>query len=260
MLTIRKISQCFDFAEKVNPSTFQRTSVFEEHLLQPVNLEALPMPDSFGAWIFVVLLLCFVVATWLLIFSVKYVRLIPNAIFGSRGFGNLLKERNLFFRQVFLPFIVLALLCFSLFVLRIGMFFGVWGISGAETLIIFGQVVVVIGLLCLFKIAIVKAFAWIFKEQASTRQYLLNLFVFNAGLALLLLPFLLVSFFGDSWFQTYVVYAMILLFAVWFIWRAIRSFIILISTTKFSYVHNFLYLCTLEVGYYLLVYLILSQY
>jgi len=255
------LHKSFQFAEKGDPTAFERTSMFEGHLLQPINAEAMSMPDSFSAWIFAVLLFCFVVAGWLLSFNTKRVWKTLDALSGNRGFGRLLKERSLFSEQLLsLPFIILILFCFSLFVLRMGMFFGVWGVAGVGTLLIFGQMVLVVGLLYLFKIAVIKFFAWIFKEQVSSRLYVLNLFVFNAGFALLLLPFLLVSFFGDSWFQTYVVYAMIFLFAVWFIWRAVRSFSILNSTTKFSYVHNFLYLCTLEIGYYLSIYLILSQH
>ncbi|MCL2414439.1 MAG: DUF4271 domain-containing protein [Bacteroidales bacterium] len=257
---MKKYTAVFEFAEKGDPTAFERASMFEGHLLQPINAEALPMPDSFSAWIFALLFFSFVVAGWLLNFGMKYVRQMPDALFGNRGFGRLTKERNLFSEQLVLPFIILILLCFSLFALRVGMLFGYWDVSGVETLIVFGQLVLVVGLLLLLKIAIIKVFAWVFKEQASSRQYLLNLFVFNASFALLFLPFLLVSFLGNSWFQTNIVYAMIFLFAVWFIWRAIRSFLILISATKFSYVHNFLYLCTLEIGYYLSVYLILSQH
>jgi len=257
---MRKLSQCFEFAERGDPTAFERTSMFEGHLLQPVNLDVLPMPESFGAWVFVFLLFGFVMFAWLFSFNMERVLRIPNALLSNRGFGRLTKNGNLFAESLFLPLIILVLVCFSLFVFRIGLFFGFWDFLGIETLIIFGQVVLAVGLLYLLKVALIKTLAWIFKEQAVARQYLLNLFVFNAGFAIILLPVLLVSFFGDSWLQTNVVYIMIFLFAVWFIWRAVRSFLVIISETKFSYVHNFLYLCTLEIGYYLSIYLILSRY
>jgi len=256
---MKKLSQCFEFAERGDPTAFERVSMFEGHLLQPINTEALPMPDSFSAWIFASLLLCFVLFAWLLSFNTKRVGQILAALFGNSGFNRLTREGHVFSEQLFLPFVMLMLICFSLFTFRLGMLFGFWEILGVETLVIFGQILLAVGVLYLLKVVFIKISAWIFKEQAAATQYLLNLFVFNVGLTLLFLPFLLVAFFGDSWLQTSVVYIMLFLFAVWFIWRAIRNFLVIIPATKFSYVHNFLYLCTLEIGYFLLIYAILSQ-
>jgi hypothetical protein len=257
---MKELHRSFEFAEKVCPTEFQRPSMFEGHLLQPINAEALLIPDSFSAWIFALLLFCFMMSAWLLIFGIRHFQRLPNAFFGNRGFTRLAKERAFFSQHLLLPLIILALLCLSLFVLRIGMMYEWWEISGVETLLIFGQIVLFIGLLYLVKIALVKIVAWIFKEQASARLYIMNLLLFNVILAMLLLPFLLMSFFGDTWFQANVVYGMMILFAVWFVWRAIRNYFVLISATKFSYVHNFLYLCALEIGFYLSVFLILNQH
>jgi len=225
-----------------------------------VNTEALPIPDSFSAWVFALLFFGFVLFVWLLSFNVKRVWQILGALFGNRGFFRLTKDGNLFSEQFFLPFIILITLIFSMFVFRVGMVLEFWNLAGIESLVVFGQILLGVGLLYLVKAVIIKIRGWIFKEQAATTLYLVNSFVFNAGLTLLFLPLLLVAFFGDSWLQTSMVYAMIFLFAVWYIWRGIRSFLVVMSATKLSYVHNFLYLCTLEIGYYLLVYVALNQF
>jgi len=259
MLSTKKITHCFEFAERGDPSAFERVSMFEGHLLQLVNTEALPISDSFSAWIFALLFFCFVLFAWLLSFNIKRVGQILSAFFGTRGFNRMAKDGHLFSEQLFLPFVMLMLACSSLFAFRVGMLFEFWDILEFEALIIFGQVMLGVGMLYLLKVVIIKIGAWIFKEQAAATQYLLNLFVFNVCLTLLFLPFLLVAFFGDSWLQTSTVYAMIFLFGVWLVWRGIRSFLVIIPVTKFSYVHNFLYLCTLEIGYYLSVYMVLSR-
>jgi hypothetical protein len=259
MLAKTNLSDCFEFAEKVNSETYIRVSMFEGHSLQPVNTDVLPIPDLFSGWIFVVLFFCFVLFVWLLSFSIKRIMQIVGAFFGNRGFTRLTKDGNVFSEPLFLPFLMLMMLCLSLFAFRVGMLFGFWNILGVETLITFGQVVIGVGMLYLLKVVIIKITAWIFKEQVAASLYLLNLFVFNANLTLIFLPFLLVAFFGYSWLQTSAVYLMLLIFAGWYVWRAIRSFLEIISVTKFSHVHNFLYLCTLEIGYYLLVYVFLSQ-
>jgi hypothetical protein len=248
-----------DIAEKVDASTFQRISVFENHLLTPVNTESLLIPDSFSAWFFALLLFGFVLFAWLMSFNIKRVGQMFGALFGNRGFARLTRDGDMFSEQLFFPFVILMLLCFSLFVFRIGMLFEFWDMLGPETIAIYGQAVLGVGILYLVKVVFVKISAWIFKEQAAAKQYLLNLFVFNTSLTLLFLPLLLVAFFGDSWLQTSVVYTMIFLFAGCFIWRGIRSFLVTMFATKFSYVHIFLYLCTLEIGYYLLVYVVLNQ-
>jgi hypothetical protein len=249
-----------DVAEKVEVGMFKQTSVFAEHLLKPVNSEGLPISEPFSAWFFALLFFGFVLFAWLMSFNVKRVGQMLSALFGNRGFARLTRDGDVFSEPFFLPLTVLILLCFSLFAFRVGMLLEFWDMFGTETIVIYGQVALGVGLLYLVKVIIVKIIAWIFKEQVAATHYLLNLFVFNAGLALLFLPLLLAAFFSDFWFQTSMVYAMIFLFVGWLIWRGIRSFLVTISLTKFSYVHNFLYLCTLEIGYYLLVYAISSWF
>jgi hypothetical protein len=250
----------FDFSETVKIGTFERTSIFGNHLLKPVHLGELPIPDSFNGWFFALLFFGFVLYAWLISFNIKRMGQLSNALFGTRGFNRLSKEGNVFSEQLFFPLMLLIVLCFSLFVFRVGMLFDLWDARESETILIVGYVLLGTGMLYLGKVVFIKVIAWIFKEQTASQHYLLNLFAFNTSLALLLLPLLLVVFFGNSWIQTNILYLMIFLFAVWFIWRAIRSFLVTISITKFSYVHNFLYLCTLEIGYYLLAYVILKLF
>ena len=252
-------NKSFEFAEIVDPTTFERVSMFEGHLLQRVNAEALSTPDSFSAWIFVLLFFGFVMFAWLLSFNIKRVIQLLSALFGNRGFNRLIKEGNLFSEPVFFPLVILLLIGLSLFAFRVGMLAGLWNIAGLETLFTYGQVMLGVGALYLVKVVIIKIRAWIFKDQSAAILYLQNLFVFNSSLTLMFFPLLLLAFFADLWLQTIVVYVMIFLFAGWFIWRGVRSFLVINSATKLSYVHNFLYLCTLEIGYYLLVYVILSR-
>ncbi len=253
---IPTIKPVFDFAETVEIGTFERSSIFDGHLLTPVHTNELPVPDLFNAWFFALLFFGFVLYAWLISFNIKRMGHLTNALFGTRGFNRLMKEGNIFSEQLFFPLMILIVLCFSLFAFRIGMMLGFWDMLGPETILTYGYTALGVGLLYLGKIAVIKIIAWIFKEQTAAQQYMLNLFAFNTNLTLLFLPLLLVVFFGNLWLQTGVLYAMIFLFAVWFIWRGIRSFSITISVTKFSYVHNFLYFCTLEIGYYLLVYVV----
>ena len=249
----------FELAEPIDPTTFERISMFEGHALQVANTEVLPLPDSFNVWIFALLLFGFVVFAWLLSFNIKRLGQIFNALLGNRGFNRLIKDGNLFSEQLFLPLVILLLIGLSLFAFRVGMLYDFWSLSGIETLAIYGQVIVGVGILYLVKVVIIKIRGWIFKEQVATTPYLQNLFVFNSCLALMFFPLLLVAYFGDAWLQISMVYFMIFLFVCWFIWRSVRSFLVINSATKLSYVHNFLYLCTLEIGYYLLVYVILSR-
>ncbi|MDR0437284.1 MAG: DUF4271 domain-containing protein [Bacteroidales bacterium] len=248
-----------ELAEKVDVETFERISMFDGHLLKIINTEGLSMPNPYSAWFFALLFFSFVLFAWLMSFNIKRVGRLLGALFGNRGFSRLTRDGDVFSEQLFFPIIILMLLCFSLFVFRVGMILGFWTMLEPETIAIYGQVMVGVGLLYLVKVIFIKISAWVFKEQTAATQYLLNLFVFNTSLTLLFLPLLLMAFFGDSWLQTSAVYTMIFLFAVWFIWRGVRSFSVTMSLTKFSYVHNFLYLCTFEIGYYLLVCVILNR-
>jgi len=197
-------------------------------------------------------------------FHIKRVGQIFGALFGNRGLGRLTRDGDVFSEQLFFPLIILILFCFSMSVFQIDMTLGFWTILEFETSFTYELVMAGVGLLYLAKVVFVKISAWIFKEQTAASQYLLNLFVFNASLALVCLPLLLIvffceSYFDNSWLQTGAVYVMIFLLAVGFIWRGVRSFFIIKSLTKFSYVHNFLYLCSFEIGSYLFAYVVLIQ-
>ena len=249
----------FETVERVGATTFQRHSIFDGHLLKPVNTEALPIPELFNSWFFALLFFGFVMFAWLISFNVKRVGQMLGALWGHRGFSRFQREGDVFTEQLFFPLLLLVLLCLSLFGFRVGMLFGVWDMRDPETITTYGQMALGLGAVYLVRVIIIKIHAWVFKEQEMSKHYLLNIFVFNTSVAMVFLPLLLIAFFGDLWLQKIATYVMIFLFAVSYIWRAVRSFAVTIPVTKFSYVHNFLYLCTLEIGYYLLIYVLLTR-
>ena len=249
----------FELSETVDANTFLCPSVFQEHALKPINDAGLPILNSFNEWFFAVLFLGLVLYAWIVSFNIKRVGQMMNAIVGNRGFNRLTREGDVFSEQLFFPLIVLIVLCFSLFAYRIGMVFNLWKMSEPNAIITYGKVMFSVGALYLGRVILVKIHAWIFKEQNAAHHYLLNVFVFNTMISLLLLPLLLVAFFGDLRIQTGILYAMFFLSAICYVWRGFRSFALINSLTKFSYFHNFLYLCTLEIGYYLSVYVVLNK-
>ncbi len=68
---IPTIKPVFDFAETVEIGTFERSSIFDGHLLTPVHTNELPVPDLFNAWFFALLFFGFVLYAWLISFNIK---------------------------------------------------------------------------------------------------------------------------------------------------------------------------------------------
>lgn len=252
------IKPAFDFSGTLDISSYQCSSVFQHHSLRPLNDELLPILDSFNEWFFVVLFLSFTLYAWVMGFNFKRIGQMITATAEHRGFNRLIRDGNIFSEQIFFPLIALIVFCFSLLMYRAGILLDYWEMNEPNAILHYGQILLGFGMLYLVRVVLIKIHAWIFKEHAAAHHYLLNLFVFNTVLSLFFLPLLLVTFFGEPRLQTGIFYILFFLLSGWYIWRWIRSFFYINSLTKFSYVHNFLYLCTLEIGYYLLVYVALK--
>ncbi|MDR2906659.1 MAG: DUF4271 domain-containing protein [Bacteroidales bacterium] len=248
----------FELPEPVEVGMFQRPSLFSEHLLKPVHAEVVPRKEPFSDWLYVLLFGCFVLYAWLLTFNIKRVGQILGATLGHRRFSRMQHNGNVFAEPFFFPFLLLVVLCFSLVVFRLGAWFDAWPLQGSNVLTSFGGIVAGVGLMYLLKVMLIKISSSIFKEQAAGMLYLQMLFVFNVSISLFFIPLLLMAFLAETQVQTATLWVMIFLFAVWYIWRGVRSFWEVKLLTKFLYVHNFLYFCTLEIGYYLLIYVVVN--
>ena len=94
------------------------------------------------------------------------------------------------------------------------------------------------------KIVIIRLLGNVFHTSQTTREYMINIFVFNLISGLILLPLLVLIVYLKSFNFLYIgliIIALVILF------RFFRGFLIGIGLTKFSFLYLFVYLCSLEI-------------
>ncbi len=225
----------------------ERPSMFVPHQLQQKHFSEISQVKEDRSWFFGLLLLGFVLYAWIFSSGIQRVIQLVSASFQTRSYNKLTREGNLFGERSFFPLLFLIVLCLSLFFFRIGTEYGFQHFSDKEQWNLFGKCFLGICIILILKILFIRISAWLFKEQAAGANYLSLLFIFDSCMALTFLPLLLASFFGDLWLQKITLYIMIFIIVTGFIFRFFRLVLLGINTTKFSFVHNFLYFCTLEI-------------
>lgn len=116
----------------------------------------------------------------------------------------------------------------------------------------------VYGLIFLFqlgKILTIWFSGFLFKTSAVSSRYILDHYVFYITQGILLFPFLIL--FQYSGINLFLFSALVLLTVLW-LYRLLRSVIIGLGCTNFSPSYLFLYLCTLEVFPFLLLYKVVT--
>ncbi len=224
-----------------------RKSMFTTHQLQVKNSKPIERKEYTNDWMVIVLLICFSLIAWLLIFSRKRVKQIINATYSNRTINQLIRDGDLFKERIALAFTTIYLLSFSLFVFQIGHYYLNFKELELYSFIFFLKILAVIIGLYLLKQRATKFIGIIFKNSNASYVYLLNGFIFNILTGILMLPLLLIMIYSKSPISSFTTNLSIGIVIILSIVRYLRYIIIGVSFSKFSHFYLFLYLCTLEI-------------
>jgi hypothetical protein len=234
-----------DFQSLLSPAPAPAHSFFTSHLLKTSDIRPLPFTKYQPDWILVLLLLCFLLLAWVQVFSRRRLRQIMKAPYSKRFLNQLVRDGDLFSEQIslatgFIYFITTSLFLYQLFELIF--------LREPQRLIgSFGLFVLISTLLLAFwivKIVMIQFLSLIFRTRQTSREYLLNILIFNILTGIFLLPLLVFAIYLKS---EVFLWGCITVFALFFFFRLLRGFLIGISITKFSWLFLFVYLCTLEI-------------
>ncbi|MEI6696032.1 MAG: DUF4271 domain-containing protein [Bacteroidota bacterium] len=224
-----------------------RKSMFTTHQLQVINSKPIERKEYANDWMVIILLICFSLIAWLLIFSRKRVKQIINATYSNRTINQLIRDGDLFKERIALAFTTIYLLSFSLFTFQIGHYYLNFKELQLYSFVFFLKILAVIIGLYLIKQRATKFIGIIFKNTNASYVYLLNGFIFNILTGIFLLPLLLFMIYSKSTISSFATSLSIGIVTMLSVVRYFRYIIIGVSFSKFSHFYLFLYLCTLEI-------------
>ena len=248
-----KYNYFFDYSYKHNSNytsyslVSTRKSMFTTHQLQVTNSKPIERKEYANDWMVIVLLICFSLIAWLLIFSRKRVKQILNATYSNRTINQLIRDGDLFKERIALAFTTIYLLSFSLFIFQIGHYYLNFKELQLYTFVFFLKILAAIIGLFLIKQRATKFIGIIFKNTNASYVYLLNGFIFNILTGIFLLPLLLFMIYSKSSISSFATSLSIGIVTIISVVRYFRYVIIGVSFSKFSHFYLFLYLCTLEI-------------
>ncbi|NVN93753.1 MAG: DUF4271 domain-containing protein [Bacteroidetes bacterium] len=243
----------FDYSFKhpvsKSPSSYvvTRESIFTSHQLQLAHTKPIIRQEYSNDWIALLLLICFSLLAWILIFSHKRVKQIFKATYSNRTINQLIRDGDLFKERIAISFTFIYYLSFSLFVFQLCHYYFNLKLLGLYSLIFFLKLIVGITVLHILKQRATRLIGTIFKNNTASYVYQLNGFVFNIIIGIVLLPLLLFMVYSKGAICSFTIIFGIIFVVMLSLLRYIRYFIIGVSYSKFSQFYLFLYLCTLEI-------------
>lgn len=226
------------------PQNHGERSFFTGHTLKTDQIKPTAFTQSQPDWITVILILCFILLAWVQVFDRYRLSQIFRAPMQKRFFSQLFREGNLFTERISFALGIIYLLSVTLltytgFTMLIGP--PPFGLSNLNFFLLAGSSLL---LYWCIKVFFIRLLGTVFRTSVTTREYLLNILVFNMVCGIILLPVLVVIIYMGS---PLLLYAGLIIISLVIILRFIRGFLIGISLTRFSYLYLFVYLCSLEI-------------
>ena len=233
-----------DFQRLLSPAVPHVQSFFTSHQLKAQGIQPVSFKKYQPDWILGFLLLCFMLLAWVQVFYRRRFRQILMAPYSKRFLNQLVRDGDLFSERIslvsgFIYFVTTSLFLYQLNELVL--------VTDAEKVIrgfpLFALISIFLLGFWILKIGLIRFLSFIFRTRQTSREYILNILIFNILTGIFLLPLLVFAVYLKC---VVFLWICIVIFALFFIFRLIRGFLIGISITKFSYVFLFVYLCTLD--------------
>ena len=226
---------------KVNDVSYNKLSLFTQHELKVVNNNPKPVQVVNQDWIYGILIFCIVIITMAKFLFSKRFNQIFKAVFSNRFINQMFREGNLFKERIVIFLFINCVLINSLFIFIVNKMIIKLPIEDSFSINLYLIIIIIFLSLFIYKLIISLIIEKFFKTAEPSFLYRINLFLFNYISGIILLPFLILIICMNS---LTILYLCIGLYFLIILYRITR---IIIIKTLFSFLHLFLYICTLEI-------------
>ena len=220
-------------------------------------LQPLTSPELKNNWIFWILLAGFVVLTMVRYYHEKRLRLFGSSIFKRSAAIQLIRESPIYSHRSFFPMLLIYIISITLLIFQSVEITSPGSTEGIKTLLVFLEFLGIYVAFSLVKILVIWLISVTFKNKETAKEYIQNILIYNLVTGILLLPLLLLIIYTYHELFLYLAGGLVL---IMIFLRFIRGIAIGLSDSKFSLIHLFLYLCTLEILPLLVAAKFLSKY
>jgi hypothetical protein len=238
------------YNKQVAEKYFTVPSLFIGHQLKARTIQPKERPVSSADWTVGAMLMCLLIYTWVQRFYAKRLRQVFKAAALPRYLNQLEREGNLFTERIALGLSVVFLVIITIALGQIleqttGMNF-----EGKEGILLYLELLGAVSGFWLFKAFLIRMTGIIFKTREYARAYLLNNLIFNMIIGLMLFfPVVMTAFVNPIYTWVSLVIIIILM-----VYKAFRGILIGLTNSYFSILYLFIYLCTLEILPFVILY------
>ncbi|MCU0436051.1 MAG: DUF4271 domain-containing protein [Bacteroidia bacterium] len=203
-----------------------------------------PVADIAGNyWVSLFLFGAFAALVVLRVFDGRRLTQLAGGFFRASSVSMLYREENALTGRASLLLIINFLLVAPLFVWQVLGYFNL----PQEGVLQYGYLALGFVLLYLLKVGVTRFMGLVFDQKEAALEYTYNILLFNKTLGLLLFPVTVLIAFAREIPSVWLIGAGLAFWGIILVYRLFRGILIGLSTSGFSGIYIFLYLCTLEI-------------
>ena len=233
---------------------------FRPHLLSIRDFEIKPLAGKPKDWAFIILLFCSGLVVWVQVYYRRRLNQVFRAVLTPRLFNQVARGGEVYDERITVNLFVVFIFMLPLFIYEINQFvFGVPVNKGVPYgyLIFYGELMLLVAVFYALKMLALRIVGVVFKTSEVTSSYILTHFIFNLTEGILLIPFMAIVIFNDSYL---VLKISLVLYGIMFLYRLIRGFIIGMSETRFSILYLLVFFLAIEILPLLVIWKIVVKY
>ncbi|MCB9446754.1 MAG: DUF4271 domain-containing protein [Flavobacteriales bacterium] len=198
-------------------------------------------------WWFPVIFLLVIIVAWVRAFHQKGVRFLINTFVTTRGTHQSMLDENVMMKKASVFLNLLFAFSMSMFMYLV-LWDGTIHIAGWQGGFRgFIQILSILAAVYVLKLAVIRLIGWVFDIRQASQDYAFNVFLWQKGIGVLLLPLVVLMAYLPLKNYNLLVYIGLSIVLILWVVRVFRGYQVAGSVFGFSRFHLILYLCTLEI-------------
>lgn len=263
-LNVRKVDSTFhlelkeivlpDSNDTIQQVVFDKPSVFVPYKSKPVEILPEARNEVSMDWLTGLFLLCLVILTWIKYEGGKRVSQLFKAVLARHNVNQLLREGDIIHERITPALMFLYLVSFSTLIMILIKPLDIAFQWVESPFLLFSILISAILILWMLQLLFISISGKIFRTKNESSEYMVTNIIYNIVAGLLAFPFVFAGHYGDSKVSLIIA---LLIFIAGLLSKFMRSIFVGLSAQSFPVVYLFLYLCTLEILPFLVIYKLL---
>ncbi len=233
-----------DSSAVIFTDTVKTEHIFKNHQLVKINKEPIGQQVNDDVWTATLLTLVFIFLVIFRVTSEKKYTLILKSFFSFSSSRQLLREDYRINKGTSILLIIIFLICFAFFLLKINYFYNYYTIE--NSLSFFFIILLILLITYAFKFMSLISLSSLFNSKEMVEEYINHVFFSIKAMGVFIFPLLVLLEFSKLNPLPIIISGLLICLFFYSI-RVSRGIILLMNNKLISFSHIFLYFCTLEI-------------